>query len=82
MTNCAALENASFRSAVRALIEHKHAGVTIMWQMLLVLLSITLLVSTLIPSLRTATKPSKAINEPKERLKVIYPTPLSPLQRK
>jgi hypothetical protein len=82
MTNCAALENASFRSAVRALIEHKHAGVMIMWQMLLVLLSITLLVSTLIPSLRTATKPNKAINEPKERLKVIYPTPLSPLQRK
>ena len=26
MTNCVALENASFRSAVRALIEHKHGG--------------------------------------------------------
>ena len=82
MTNCAALENASFRSAMRALIEHTHAGVTIMWQMLLVLLSIALLVSTLIPSLRTATKPNKAVSEPKDRLKVIYPTPLSPLQRK
>lgn len=82
MTNCAAIENASFRSAVRTLIEHKHAGVTIMLQMLLVLLSISLLVSTLIPSLRTATERNKAANEPRERLKVIYPTPLSPLQRK
>jgi competence protein ComGC len=53
-----------------------------MLQMLLVLLSISLLVSTLIPSLRTATERNKAANEPRERLKVIYPTPLSPLQRK
>lgn len=67
---------------MRALIQRKHAGITIMWQIFLILLSIALLVVTLIPSLRSATKPNKAANEPKERLKVIYPTPLSPLQRK
>jgi hypothetical protein len=67
---------------VRALIQGKHAGITIMWQMLLIPLSIALLMSTLIPSWRNATKPSKAVNEPKDKLKVIYPTPLSPLQRK
>lgn len=53
-----------------------------MWQIFLVLLSIALLVSTLVPSLGGATKPNKPVSEPKERLKVIYPTPLSPLQRK
>ena len=44
-----------------------------MWQMLLILLSIVLLVSTLIPSLRGEARPKKLAGEP-EGLKIIYPS--------
>jgi hypothetical protein len=52
-----------------------------MLQMLLIPLSIVLLVSTLIPSLRSETRPIKLSREPKG-LKIIYPRPIAPLSRK
>jgi hypothetical protein len=52
-----------------------------MLQMLLIPLSIILLVSTLIPSLRHSAQPKKRSSEP-EGLKIIYPTPIAPLHRK
>jgi len=52
-----------------------------MWQMLLIPLSIVLLVSTLIPSLRNSARPKKPSREP-EGLKIIYPRPIAPLSRK
>jgi hypothetical protein len=51
-----------------------------MWQMLLVPLSIVLLVSTLVPSLRDPTRPKKPSGE-LEGLRIIYPA-LTPLSRK
>ena len=52
-----------------------------MWQMLLIPLSIVLLVSTLIPSLRESKRPKKLSSEP-EGLKIIYRSPIAPLRRK
>jgi hypothetical protein len=52
-----------------------------MWQMILIPLSVVLLVSTLIPSLRAPTRPRKLPREP-DGLKVIYPRPIAPLSRK
>lgn len=52
-----------------------------MWQMLLIPLSIVLLVSTLIPSLRDPAQQKKLSSEPKG-LKIVYPTPIAPLNRK
>ena len=52
-----------------------------MWQMLLIPLSIVLLVSTLIPSLREQARPKKLSSEP-DGLKIIYPRPIAPLARK
>lgn len=52
-----------------------------MWQMLLIPLSIVLLVSTLIPSLRYPERPRKLSSEP-QGLKIIYPRPIAPLSRK
>ena len=52
-----------------------------MWQMLLIPLSIVLLVSTLLPSLRNPARPKKLSSEPKG-LKIIYPRPIAPLSRR
>ncbi|MGH6671464.1 MAG: hypothetical protein ACRECV_05745 [Xanthobacteraceae bacterium] len=50
----------------------------IMWQMLLIPLSMVLLVGTLILLSRQDSEKS----EPKGRLKIIYPAAISPTQRK
>lgn len=53
-----------------------------MWQIFLIPLSIALLVSTLIPSLRGATSARGVLSKPEEELKTVYPTPIFPTQRK
>lgn len=53
-----------------------------MWQLILIPLSLALLVSALVPSLREPTRAKKGVAEPKERMKIIYPTALSPTKRK
>jgi hypothetical protein len=50
-----------------------------MWQMFLVPVSIVLLISTLIPSLRDGTRAQKVVNQPDEELDIIYPTDLYPV---
>ena len=52
-----------------------------MWQMLLIPLSIVLLVSTLLPSLRDPARPKKLPSDLKG-LKIIYPRPVAPLSRR
>lgn len=53
-----------------------------MWQMLLIVLSIVLLVSTLLPSLRDPARQKKLTRGPPQGLKIIYPRPIAPLSRK
>jgi hypothetical protein len=52
-----------------------------MLQTLLIPLSVVLLVSTLIPSLRDRARHRKLSRGP-QRLKIIYSTPIAPLRRK
>jgi hypothetical protein len=79
VANFDAFSKRVFQFPMRACFEFE--GDPAMPQMLLISLSIALLVSTLIPTLRDPTEPKKLSSEPRG-LKVIYPRPIAPLSRK